>query len=53
MPGQLYVAAAAVGAFVFVILWELGVDSTVSFLACFLLTFVIRLAAVKFNIQSR
>ena len=52
MPGQLYVAAAAAGAIVYVILWELRVDSTVSFLACFLLTFIIRMASVKFNIRS-
>ena len=53
MPGQLYAAAAAAGAIVYVLLWELGVNSTVSFLACFLLTFIIRIASVKFNIQSR
>lgn len=53
MPGQLYVAAAAAGAFVFVILWELGVDSTAGFLACFLLTFGIRVASVRYNIRSR
>ena len=52
MPGQLYVAAAATGAIVYVLLWEMGVDSTVSFLACFLLTFIIRMVSVKFNIQS-
>ena len=53
MPGQLYAAAAAAGAIVYVLLSELGVDSTASFLACFLLTFIIRMASVKFNIQSR
>ena len=53
MPGQLYAAAAAAGAIVYVLLWELGVNSTVSFLACFLLTFIIRIASVMFNIQSR
>ena len=52
MPGQLYVAAAAAGAIVYVLLWEMGVDSTVSFLTCFLLTFIIRMASVKFNIRS-
>jgi uncharacterized membrane protein YeiH len=53
MPGQLYAVAAAVGAIVYVLLWGLGVNSTVSFLACFALTFVIRIASVKFNILSR
>ena len=53
MPGQLYASAAAAGAIVYVLLWKLGVDSTVSFLACFLLTFIIRIVSVKFNIQSR
>ena len=53
MPSQLYAAAAAAGAIVYVLLWELGVNSTVSFLACFLLTFLIRMASVRFNIQSR
>ena len=53
MPGQLYASAAAAGAIVYVVLWELGVDNTASFLACFALTFIIRIASVKFNIQSR
>ena len=53
MPSQLYAAAAAAGAIVYVLLWELGLNSTLSFLACFLLTFMIRMASVKFNIQSR
>ena len=52
MPSQLYASAAAAGAIVYVLLWELGVSSTLSFLACFLLTFMIRMASVKFNIQS-
>ena len=53
MPGQLYASAAAAGAIVYVLLWKLGVENTVSFLACFLLTFMIRIASVKLNIQSR
>jgi uncharacterized membrane protein YeiH len=53
MPSQLYAAAAAAGAIVYVLLWELGADSTISFLACFVLTFTIRITSVKFNIQSR
>jgi len=53
MPGQLYAAAAAAGSILYVLLQELGVNSTASFLACFLLTFIIRMASVRFNIQSR
>lgn len=52
MPGQLYAAAAAVGAIVYVVLWGLGFGDAVGFLACFALTFLIRVASVKFNIQS-
>lgn len=52
MPSQLYAAAAAAGAIVYVLLWELGANSTVSFLVCFLLTFIIRTASVRFNIRS-
>ncbi|MBE2223577.1 MAG: TRIC cation channel family protein [Anaerolineae bacterium] len=52
MPGQMYAVAAAVGAVVYVLLWGLGVGSTVSFLACFVLTFLIRIASVKFNIRT-
>ena len=53
MPGQLYAAAAAAGAIVYVLLWELGVNRTVSFLACFVLTFIIRMASVRYDIRSR
>ena len=52
MPSQLYALAAAAGAIVYVLLWGLGVGNTASFLACFGLTFSIRIASVKFNIQS-
>jgi uncharacterized membrane protein YeiH len=52
MPGQLYAAAAAVGAIVYVMLWTLGADTTASFVACLLLTFSIRVASVKLNIRS-
>ncbi len=52
MPGQLYALAAAVGAIVYVLLWGLGFGDTVGFLACFALTFIVRIASVKFNIQS-
>lgn len=51
MPGQLYVVAAIVGTVVYVVLWGLGFSETVSFLACFALTFIVRIASIRFNIQ--
>ena len=53
LPSRLYAAAAAAGAIVCVLLWKLGVSGSVSFLACLALTFLVRMASVKFNIQSR
>ena len=53
LPSRLYAAAAASGAIVYVLLWQLGVNGTASFLACLALTFLVRMASVKFNIQSR
>lgn len=52
MPGQLYAIAAAAGAVVYVLLWRLDVSETIGFLACFAVTFIIRMASVMFNIQS-
>ena len=52
MPSQLYVTAAAVGVIVYVILLFFGVDETPAFLTCFVLTFIVRLLAFKFNIQT-
>lgn len=53
LPGQLYASAAGAGAVVYVVLWQLGFGETIGFLACFGLTFAIRMASLKFNIQSR
>ncbi len=53
MPGQLYATAAAAGAVVYVVLWQLGFGDTIGFLACFALTFLIRMASIRFNILSR
>lgn len=52
LPGQLYAMAAAIGSIVFVVFWWLGQATPVGFLACLALTFLIRMAAVKFNISS-
>ena len=53
LPSRLYAAAAAAGAIVYVLLWKLGMSGTGSFLACLALTFLVRIASVKFDIQSR
>ena len=52
LPSQLYASAAAAGAIVYVFLSWLGASEMIGFLACFALTFLIRMASVKFNIQS-
>ena len=52
LPGQLYSTAAAAGAVVYVVLWQLGFGGTIGFLACFALTFLIRVASVRLNIQT-
>jgi uncharacterized membrane protein YeiH len=52
MPGQLYSTAAATGAVAYVLLWQLGFGGTIGFLACFALTFLIRVASVRLNIQT-
>ena len=52
LPGHLYVTAAAFGAVFYVILWWFGANNTIAFLGCFISTFLIRIASVKFNIMS-
>ncbi|MCB0025985.1 MAG: TRIC cation channel family protein [Caldilinea sp.] len=53
LPSQLYASAAAVGAVAYVILWWLGAGETTSFLVCFGLTFLIRIASLRYNIRSK
>ncbi len=53
LPSQFYAAAAAVGAILFVVLRQLNASENTSFLACLAVTFILRLASIKFNIQSR
>ena len=53
LPGRLYAAAAATGAIVYVLLWQLGINGTASFLACLAVTFLVRMASIKFDIQSK
>ena len=52
LSGQLYAIAAAAGAIVYVLLWGAGVNNTVSFLACFVLTLIIRIASISRNVGS-
>lgn len=53
LPSQLYASAAAAGAVAYVLLSWLGASEIVGFLICFVLAFLIRVASVKLNIQSR
>ncbi len=50
--GQLYSTSALIGSFIYVGMNALGLPSTVSFLTCVLVTFLIRIASVRFNILS-
>ncbi len=50
--GQLYSTSAAIGAVVYVALFAFHVDSTVSFILCVLVTFLVRMASVRYNIVS-
>lgn len=50
--GQLYATSAAIGSILYVILFSLGVSVTIGFLFCLGVTFLVRMAAVRFNILS-
>lgn len=50
--GQLYSTSAAIGAVVYVALFVLRVDPTVSFVLCVIVTFTVRMASVRYNIIS-
>lgn len=52
LPGQFYAMAAALGAIAYAILWSFGLGEPVGFLVCIALTFIVRVASVKFNIVS-
>ena len=52
LPGQFYAMAAASGAIAYAILWSFGLGGTAGFLACIAVTFVVRVASVKFNLVS-
>jgi uncharacterized membrane protein YeiH len=49
---QLYAVSAAIGSIVYVILYSLHANATLSFIVCVAVTFLIRMASVRFNIRS-
>ncbi len=50
--GQLYATSAVIGSIVYVILNSLDVNTTLSFVICVAVTFLIRMASVRYNIRS-
>ncbi len=50
--GQLYSTSAAIGSIVYVGLNALGIAATASFIICVTITFLVRMASVRFNILS-
>lgn len=52
MPGQFYALAAALGAIVYVLFWSRGLGGAPGFIACIIVTFLVRMASVKFNLSS-
>jgi uncharacterized membrane protein YeiH len=50
--GQLYAISAAIGSIVYVILYSLDANATLSFIVCVAVTFLVRMASVRFNIRS-
>lgn len=50
--GQLYSTSAAIGSVVYVVLFILGVDTSISFILCVGTTFLVRMASVRYNILS-
>lgn len=50
--GQLYSTSAAIGSIVYVVLFAFGVNTSVSFVLCVGVTFLVRMASVRYNILS-
>lgn len=50
--GQLYSTSAAVGSIVYVLLVALGASPSANFVVCVGVTFLVRMASVRFNIMS-
>lgn len=51
-PGQLYAMASFAGACAFIICWTLEVPHPGGFIACIVITFLVRIASVRYNITS-
>jgi uncharacterized membrane protein YeiH len=49
---QLYSISAAIGSIAYVILYSLDANATLSFSVCVAVTFIVRMASVRFNIRS-
>lgn len=50
--GQLYSSSAAIGSIIYVILFTLGVPTTTGFVVCVIVTFLVRIVSVRYNIVS-
>lgn len=50
--GQLYSTSAAIGSILYVLLFAFGADTSISFILCVGVTFLVRMASVRFNILS-
>lgn len=50
--GQLYATSAAIGSIVYVVLYSFGVNTSIGFVICVGVTFLVRMASVRFNILS-
>ncbi len=51
-PGQLYALASFAGAGSYVICWQAGVSAPAGFLVCMVITFVVRMVSVRYNITT-
>jgi uncharacterized membrane protein YeiH len=49
---QLYATSAAIGSVLYVVLFSLGASVTIGFILCVGVTFLVRMASVRFNILS-
>jgi uncharacterized membrane protein YeiH len=51
-PGEFYALASFAGAGSFVICWSAGLPDPAGFIACIVVTFLVRMISVKFNINT-
>lgn len=50
--GQLYSTSAAIGSVVYAVLFALGAETSISFILCVGVTFLVRMASVRYDIRS-